>query len=259
MRYRKTCCLVVLLCGCTLAGVGLGEPQVVQPDDAGYSTAQQGALEEAVRGLEHALANPDFGSQRALSPNGWDRLDFAAYTAGSLERLGYQTSIVRRNGNTPDESVWVLVGLELYGTTAWIPVEPLSNPSRRQSTLGAIPLVGSAGLRFAAQYVTYDVVVELPPNTPPIAVIRPPGRVVEGEPTALFGHTSIDYDGEIVLYQWTFPGSEPETTISASIWHTFPAAGMYTIELTVTDSRGAQASTSLTIEIAEYVEPCGCG
>ena len=258
MKRWTTCCLAFLLCGSIFGVVGQELPQVVQPDEAGYSAAQRAALDEAVRGLERVLGDPDVASKRSLGQNGWVALDFAAYTAGSLERLGYQTTIVRRGDGARGELVWVLVGLELCGTTVWVPVEPLPDPSRRQWTLGVIPQVGGEGLRFDAQYVSYDSVVELPSNVPPIAIIRPPGRVLERVATAWFGHTSTDPDGEIILYQWTFPGSEPETTISSSIWHTFPAVGLYTIGLTVTDSRGAQASTTLTVKaVAE--NDCGCG
>ena len=257
MKRWTICCLTVLLCGSIFGVVGQEQPQVVQPDEAGYSAAQRAALDEAVRGLERVLGGTDLASKRSLGQSGWVALDFAMYTAGSLERLGYRTAIVQRDDGTPGGHVWVLVGLEVYGTTIWVPVESLPDPSRRQSTLGAIPLVAGGGLRFNAQYVFYDSVVDLPLNAAPIAIIRPPGRILERVPTALFGHTSTDPDGEIVLYQWTFPGSEPETTISSSIWHTFPAVGLYTIELTVTDSRGAQASTTLTVEaVAE--DDCTC-
>ena len=257
MTRRTACCAAVLLCGLVLGGVGQERPQVVQPAEAGYSAAQRSALDEAIRPLERALGDPDYASQRSLGQGGWDGLDFAAYTAGTLERLGYRTSIVRRDDGTLGGDVWVLVGLELPGATAWVPVEPLPNPSRRQSRLGVIPMTDGAGVRFDERYVSYDAIVELPPNVPPIAVIRPPARVLERVETAFFGHTSIDHDGEIVLYEWTFPGREPETSISCSIWHTFPSVGAYPIGLTVTDSRGAQASTTLTIDVVEEND-CGC-
>jgi hypothetical protein len=257
MTRWMTGCLVVVLCG-SLFGVGQELPHVVQPDEAGYSASQRAALDEAVRELERVLGNPDLASQRSMGQNEWGVLDFAAFTAGSLERLGYQTVIVRRDDGTSGERVWVLVGLQLYATTVWLPVEPLPDPLGRQSTLGVIPEAASASLRFDPQYIAYDFVVELPPNKPPVAVIRPAARILERVATALFGHTSIDYDGDIVYYRWTFPDTDPETTISSSIWHTFPAVGTYTIELTVTDSRGAQASTTLVVQVVQE-NHFGCG
>ena len=251
-------CLVALVLGVVLGAYGQEQPQVIQPGAAGYSASQRAALDEAIRGLERVLANPDFASRRSLGQNGWDGLDFAAYTAGSLERIGYRTVIVRRDDGTSAGRVWVLVGLDLYGTTAWVPVEPLPNSSRPQSTLGVVAKSGGASLGFDAQYVGYDSIVELPPNMPPIAIIRPPVRVLERVSTAFFGHTSVDHDGEIVLYEWTFPATAPETSISSSIWFTFPALGTYAVTLTVTDSRGAQASTTMSVEVVEE-NTCGCG
>ena len=259
MKRRTTWLLVALLCS-SIVGVVAGQetPQVIPLDRTGLSAAQQAVLDAAIRDLERVLRDPDLASKRALGQNGWDVLDFAAYTAGSLERCGYDVAIVRRDEGTSGERGWVLVGLLVNGTTVWVPVEPLPYPTRRQASLGAIPWAGAGTARFDEEYLLFDSVVELPPNLPPIAVIRPPGRILEAEPVALFAHTSIDPDGEIVLYEWTFTGSEPETTISSSIWHTFPGVGECTVTLTVTDSRGAQASTSLVIKAVEEND-CGCG
>jgi len=237
-------------------------PPVVQVGEAEYSASVRAALDEAIHGLERVLRDADLGSQKGLGQNGWNALDFAAYTAGSLEHHGYRTAIVRRADGTAEARVWVLVGLELHGTTAWVPVEPLPDPLRRQSALGVVPTVETPGgeLRFDKRYVAYDSVVQLPPNVPPVAAIRPPAQPIE-EKTAIawFGHASFDPDGEIVLYRWTFGGDKPQTTISSSTWHTFPAIGIYTIVLTVTDSRGTQSSTSLNVEVVEESEDCGCG
>jgi len=259
MKRWTAWCVAACLCG-SIVGVATGQemPQVVQLNGIGLSAAQRAALDDAIRDLERVLGDPDLASKRALGQSGWDVLDFAAYTAGSLERLGYHVAIVRRDEGTSGERVWVLVGLAVNGTTVWIPVEPLPDPIRRQGTLGAIPWAGAGTARLNEEYIPFDSVVELPPNLPPVAIIRPPGRILEAEPVALFAHTSIDPDGEIVLYAWTFSGSEPETTISSSIWHTFPGVGEYTVGLTVTDSRGAQASTSLAVKAVEEND-CGCG
>ena len=257
MTRWMACILAVVLCGTVFGAVGQTPPQLVQPDQAGYTASQRTVLDRAIVELKRVLSDPDLASKRGLGQNGWTLLDFAAFTAGSLERLGYQTAIVRLDRGTTGERVWVLAGFEVLGTVVWVPVEPLSNPTRRQAVLGTVAEANSTRLMFDPQYLTYDEVVELPPNVPPVAIIRPPGRVLEQQSTALFGHTSSDPDGEIVLYTWSFPETEPQTTIASSIWHTFPAVGTYVVELTVTDSRGAQASTTLTIEAVEEND-CGC-
>ena len=261
MKRWMTVLSLAALCASFL-GTAEEAPLVVQVGEAEYSASLRAALDEAIQGLEQVLRDADLGSEKGLGENGWDAVDFAAYTAGSLECHGYRTAIVRCDDGTAERRVWVLVGLELHGTTAWVPVEPLPDPSRRQSTLGVIPKVGTPGeeLRFDERYVAYDSVVQLQPNVLPVAVIRPSAQQIEQRTaTAWFGHTSFDPDGELVLYRWTFGGDEPQTMISSSTWHTFPAIGIYTVVLTVTDSRGAQSSTSLSVEVVEESEDCGCG
>ena len=257
MKRSILCCLAILVCGAAFGAVGQETPQVVQPDGASYSAAMRTALDEAIRALERALQNTDLASQRSVGQGGWSLTDAAAYTAGTLERLGYNAVVVRVGAGTSGERVWVLVGLELFGETVWVPVEPLPGTSGRQSRLGVVARADGAGLRFDGQYVSFDSVVELPPNTPPIAIIRPPTRIREQQAAAWFGHTSADPDGDVVLYQWTFPGAATVTTISSSVWFTFDAIGTYTVGLTVTDIRGAQGSTSLAIDVVEEND-CGC-
>jgi hypothetical protein len=247
--------LALLLCGSVLGSVAQETPQVLQPDEAGYSAAMRSALTESIDALERLLRNSDYASQRSIGQGGWSAEDFAAFTAGTLERLGYRTAIVRASDGAAVR-VWVLVGIELYGTTVWVPVNPIPNPAGRQMQLGAVTTLGG-GLRFDPMYAQYDALVELPENMHPIAVIRPPARILEQQAAAWFGHTSRDPDGEIILFEWTFPGTDPVTTVSSSIWFTFDRVGTYTVTLTVTDNRGAQASTALTVDAVEEND-CGC-
>jgi len=257
MKRRTLLCLAVLACLSLSGALGQERPLVVQPNEAGYSAAELTALGEAVVQLERLLRNADLASQRMLGQTGWDALDFAAYTAGTLERLGYGTTIVRQ-GDGAGERAWALVRVGFSGKTAWVPVEPVADPVRRQLTLGAVPVVSRVPLRFDPHYLSYDEVVLLPANLPPTADIRPVAHVIVSSATAFFGHLSADPDGEIVLYQWTFPDRGPTTLASSSIWHTFAGIGKYAVALTVTDSRGAQASTTLNVEVVEET-PCGCG
>jgi len=254
MRSFLIAGFVALLLGGGAAWATEGEmPCVEQPDEAGYPAAQRTALEEGLQTLRRVLNAPDTGSQRMLGQGGWDALDFAAYTAGTLERAGYATVIVRSG-----ERVWVLVGLAWMNELMWVPVEPLRSALRRQTTLGIVAVSEGIALRFDPRYVTYAEVVELPANLPPTAAIQPVADVVVGRSIAYFAHRSVDPDGEIVLYRWVFPGSDPQVTASSSAWHTFFEVGQYTIEVTVTDSRGAQSAATLQVAVIEEPD-CGCG
>ena len=141
-------------------------------------------------------------------------------------------------------------------------MESLPNIDIHQTDLGDVPLV--APLVYDSSYLPYDVVIELPPNIPPTAVIRAPMLdVVETKQSPWFGHTSVDPDGEIVLFQWTFGEAVQRMTHTISSWYTFDIGGMeYPVTLTVTDSRGAQATTSTTVYVLTLAEEeakrCGC-
>lgn len=238
-------------------------PTVVQPREAGYSPAQLSALEGAINQLQAKLKSANLGSKKKLGVGGWTAETFAAYTAGNLERVGYQVAIVSSQMQDGTTKVWVVVRVDLGGAIAWIPVEPLMNPSIYQPDLGDVPLVSS--LIYDSTYLSYTTLVELPPNIAPTAVIRSPmSDVVETVQNAWFGNSSVDPDGEIVLFQWTFGSDVQRVTHTISAWYTFPEGGAdYPISLTVTDNRGAQSTTSTTVYVLTGQEhadkSCGCG
>ena len=257
---RRSVIGILFLCILSLFVVAQEVPVVIQPREAGYSPAQLSALEEAINRLEVVLNNGDLGSKKQLGSGGWTLEKFAAYTAGTLERLGYQVAIVSRQ--IEGTATWVDVRVDVGGAIAWIPVEPLPNVDVYQTNLGKVPLVAS--LVYDSGYLPYDIVVELAPNIPPTAVIHERGLdVVETKQSPWFGHTSVDPDGEIVLFQWTFGEAVQRMTHSISSWYTFDVGGMeYPVALTVTDSRGAQATTGTTVYVLtlaeEEAKKCGC-
>jgi len=202
---RRSVIVILFFCTLSLFLVAQEVPTVIQPREAGYSPAQLSALEEAINRLGAVLNSSNLGSKRELGSSGWALETFAAYTAGTLERLGYETAIVSREVEESGTKLWVVVRVDLGGAIAWIPVEPLPNPDMYQTDLGNVPLV--ATLVYDSSYLSYDTVIELPPNIPPTAVIHESTRdIVETKSSAWFGHTSSDPDGEIVLFQWTYGG-----------------------------------------------------
>ena len=102
-------------------------PTFVQPREAGYSSAQLTALDTEITQLEAKLRNYNLGSKKTLGVGGWTLEKFAAYSAGNLERLGYQVAIVSSPKQDGSTKVWVAVRIDLGGAIAWIPVEPLPN------------------------------------------------------------------------------------------------------------------------------------
>lgn len=67
--------------------------------------------------------------------------------------------------------------------------------------------------------------------------------------TCSFTSTSSDPDGTVAAYNWTFGDGGTSTAQNPS--HTYGAGGTYTVELTVTDNRGATASASKSVTVSQ--------
>ena len=71
--------------------------------------------------------------------------------------------------------------------------------------------------------------------------------------TATEGSLAVDFDatastGSITQYSWDYKDGTVDNTVTTN--HTFPAAGTYTVSLTVRDENGAEATTSQAITLS---------
>lgn len=87
-----------------------------------------------------------------------------------------------------------------------------------------------------------------PPNAAPVALFT---LSANGLAVAFDASAARDPDGLITAWSWTFGDGTTGQGRLAS--HTYPAAGTYTVRLTVTDDRGATASTSLPVTVTAPV------
>jgi hypothetical protein len=263
-QLRTVLFFVVGLLAASLVAVGQAAPQVRQPDDASFSAEAKAALAKGLATLQAILADPSWGSGRTLGLGGWGAREFAIYTAGVLGERGYSVTVVRSDSSA-NARTWLLVGLSVPGTLAWVPVEPSPGAGQPQTSLGRIPMSGSA---FASAYVSYASVVTLPPNAPPIARIRPPAtRQNPGQVIQILALGSVDPDGMIVVYRWDFGDGTTATFRDGTAVHTFAKSGNYTITLTVIDNGGRSGVATWVLPIgsdapaaSETPKPdCGCG
>jgi hypothetical protein len=259
--------LVLVLC--VVGGVGslvhVAAATAVPQLDA-YSAGDRAQLLAVLATLEPLLADTTRGSRQPRDQGSWGTREFALYTAGALEQLGYATVVVVRS-DSGGPTHWVLVRVALAARDGFLPVDPIPAAGAMQYTLGRVPGVslGTTDARFDERYLTYDEVIVLPTNQPPVAQIRKPiGTLLVGEKILLLGVLSSDPDGWIVGYRWRVGTQNPAALADSSFYYEFEAPGSYPIELTVVDNRGATATTTLevvVVDLSEAGEPadCGCG
>ncbi|WP_373044335.1 PKD domain-containing protein [Vulgatibacter sp.] len=84
-------------------------------------------------------------------------------------------------------------------------------------------------------------------NLPPQANAGPARTVGVGTAATLDGSLSSDPDGSVVSWSWDFGDGQSNTSGSATVQHTWAAAGIYSVTLTVTDDDGATGSASTLV------------
>ena len=85
-------------------------------------------------------------------------------------------------------------------------------------------------------------------NRPPVAVFNSPTTANEGDVLAFDASASSDPDGDALMYSWVF--GDGAVANGAMVNHAYVGNGTYVATLAVTDARGATATTSRAITVA---------
>ncbi len=102
----------------------------------------------------------------------------------------------------------------------------------------------------------YDVLAALPDaveaavesNTqPPIVAVAGTGAVVEGSSASFDASASLDPNGSIVAYSWSFGDGTTGDGVAPS--HAYLQDGVYTVTVTATDNDGLASSASTTVTV----------
>ena len=91
------------------------------------------------------------------------------------------------------------------------------------------------------------------PNKKPIADAGPDQGVYVDEAVYFDGSGSDDPDGFIMSWSWSFGDGEKDSGETAS--HTYSVPGVFTVTLTVKDSRSAEVSDTCIVTVTEETEP----
>jgi hypothetical protein len=91
-------------------------------------------------------------------------------------------------------------------------------------------------------------------NLPPVANAGGPYEGAVGEEITFNGSGSIDLDGNIVAYEWDF--GDDTTGSGKTPTHTYTAADVYYVTLTVTDDTGAVDSSGTNVLILSPLCEC---
>ena len=140
----------------------------------------------------------------------------------------------------------------------------------------AVNMPNEAGVRDVdwATYVTtvdavealsgYDLLALLPDDVeaavesntqPPFAAIVGPTALSEGGEGTFSAASSIDPNGSIVSYAWSFGDGATGSGDTAS--HAFAQDGVYVVTVTITDNDGLTATESLTVDVANVAPALG--
>ncbi|MBF0099538.1 MAG: PKD domain-containing protein [Desulfobacterales bacterium] len=100
---------------------------------------------------------------------------------------------------------------------------------------------------------TYSISIQIqePPNTPPSATISSPTNNASFtlNQSISFQGSGTDSDGLIVSYSWTF--GDGGIASGNTTTHSYTQPGNYTVILTLTDNKGATATSSIRIQIQQ--------
>jgi PKD repeat protein len=117
-----------------------------------------------------------------------------------------------------------------------------STPVTHQITVIAAVALATPAPASGSRQVTID---ELPTAHIAVKTAHPAARV----PVAFDGSGSVDPDGSIVAYSWSF-GDGSASASGAAPRHAYARAGIYVARLTAIDSSGGVASTTSSVRVA---------
>lgn len=126
-----------------------------------------------------------------------------------------------------------------------------ANPSHMYTASGTYSAVLTVTDNDNNQATDSSVVTIAAENLAPVVNINGPYSGIEGSSVAFSSNGTIDNDGTIDSYNWSF--GDGSTSTSASPTHVYQNADDYAVSLTVTDNDGASTTVTTTASIAPVI------
>ncbi len=205
------------------------------------------ASDMAMVTISQAPANPCAGNTAPIANAGPDR---AGNPNVPLLLTGYASTDIQNNIS----HYWWNFGDGQY--TGWQTSAGVSHAFANTGNYSVrLWVKDSCGAMSAADTVIVSIVNPNPcaGNTPPNAIITSPSSGLVNQSLNFSGLSSSDSTGTIQSYAWNFGDGQSANGVTVS--HSYASAGNKTVTLTLTDSCGAQATTSRTISITNP-DPC---
>lgn len=145
-----------------------------------------------------------------------------------------------------DNYTWTIaaLGIELYGVA---PEYTFPEPGVYAVSLVVVDTIGQSSPLSWMNVTVRDV-------TPPTANA--------GVDQVVDMHTNVTLDGSlssdnvgVVSYTWTFDDGGPQSLSGAIVWHVFDVAGVYVVELNVSDAAGNWDIDTVTITVRDTEPP----
>ena len=113
-----------------------------------------------------------------------------------------------------------------------------------------LTVTGNSGAIAYSTYITLEITSAPPPpnKSPTASFTYSPQNPIVGEEVTFDASASVDPDGTIVSYQWSF--GDGNSGLGKVATHAYSNTGTFTVTLTVTDNEGVTASTVETVNVS---------
>jgi acetyl esterase/lipase len=214
---------------------------------AGWDNFSTDALAAGSQSASGTITSRPIDFDNIVGSNGWGTFDWSEdETNGSISTQLLYTNTAPCDSVVPSGA---LANNESGHTAGPINMSGLDTATYHQLCLRATLTDSGDGTPYLLDWSVGWLFGVPPPNSPPMANAGPDLTAYVDQTIDVDGGASADSDGAIVSYSWDF--GDGNTAIGATANHTYAAAGVYTVTLTVADDDGATGVDAAEVAVAD--------